>query len=360
MEVLDRHIFLSTPSARRATPGDSCHVCPARYFYPRPPRGGRQPPARKRATPKKFLSTPSARRATPRNNPRCGGCPISIHALREEGDCIGSLPMLPDSHFYPRPPRGGRLATAGTDDHGRHFYPRPPRGGRRVTSPDARLDRSISIHALREEGDAPRNALSLSYPVISIHALREEGDYDYGNNTAQFLQFLSTPSARRATRSAGRVRRSRSISIHALREEGDQKGAEGRQEHVISIHALREEGDSAMLESSYKPFLISIHALREEGDRPAPSRPCRHPNFYPRPPRGGRPNMHISKIVSLVFLSTPSARRATGCRPAHLGLLQKFLSTPSARRATNTLYSPFVRFSISIHALREEGDLSGL
>ena len=53
------------------------------------------------------------------------------------------------------------------------------------------------------------------------------------------------------------------------------------------------------------------------------------------------------------FLSTPSARRATsfasrhqqtslisihalreegdGCRPAHLGLLQKFLSTPSAR-----------------------------
>ena len=34
--------------------------------------------------------------------------------------------------------------------------------------------------------------------------------------------------------------------------------------------------------------VISIHALREEGDTPsAPSSRAR-PNFYPRPPRGGR------------------------------------------------------------------------
>ena len=35
-------IFLSTPSARRATdcPADGCGR--SRYFYPRPPRGGRQ------------------------------------------------------------------------------------------------------------------------------------------------------------------------------------------------------------------------------------------------------------------------------------------------------------------------------
>ena len=56
----------------------------------------------------------------------------------------------------------------------------------------------------------------------------------------------------------------------------------------ISIHALREEGD--LLAEIVKPVeLISIHALREEGDffsavlHPAQS------DFYPRPPRGGRP-----------------------------------------------------------------------
>ena len=35
-------IFLSTPSARRATPEGSCRPSRHRYFYPRPPRGGRQ------------------------------------------------------------------------------------------------------------------------------------------------------------------------------------------------------------------------------------------------------------------------------------------------------------------------------
>ena len=55
------------------------------------------------------------------------------------------------------------------------------------------------------------------------------------------------------------------------------------------------------------------------------------------------------------FLSTPSARRATGEERSQVEQL-KFLSTPSARRATST---PRVRSDaadISIHALREEGD----
>ena len=34
----------------------------------------------------KFLSTPSARRATPGGHPGQAGAGISIHALREEGD----------------------------------------------------------------------------------------------------------------------------------------------------------------------------------------------------------------------------------------------------------------------------------
>ena len=55
--------------------------------------------------------------------------------------------------------------------------------------------------------------------------------------------FLSTPSARRATRVRRSVRRSNPISIHALREEGDEHLGEELGPQDISIHALREEGD---------------------------------------------------------------------------------------------------------------------
>ena len=56
------------------------------YFYPRPPRGGRQVRKRMKILGVKFLSTPSARRATRGPAVLCSGRHISIHALREEGD----------------------------------------------------------------------------------------------------------------------------------------------------------------------------------------------------------------------------------------------------------------------------------
>ena len=63
---------------------------------------------------------------------------------------------------------------------------------------------------------------------ISIHALREEGDADLPPDHDH-----------------------RTISIHALREEGDLSLSEARdQVRLISIHALREEGDSYFLRSS--------------------------------------------------------------------------------------------------------------
>ena len=59
-----------------------------------------------------------------------------------------------------------------------------------------------------------------------------------------------------------------------------------------------------------------------------------------------------------VFLSTPSARRAT--KPAVVDVLsQRFLSTPSARRATAAHVAMQAKLAISIHALREEGDPEG-
>ena len=59
--------------------------------------------------------------------------------------------------------------------------------------------RGISIHALREEGDSASRRRYEKSRLISIHALREEGDLrrEYNNGISE--EFLSTPSARRAT-----------------------------------------------------------------------------------------------------------------------------------------------------------------
>ena len=191
--------FLSTPSARRATPLLLRNCRCARHFYPRPPRGGRlyrnatnasrnaisihalreegdasrnaehhaesnfypRPPRggrrrgqQARGVTKVFLSTPSARRATASDCGHADQVLISIHALREEGDApASSLPSTP-SNFYPRPPRGGRPTTPPSLRTEVNFYPRPPRGGRPRATARAGSHSSISIHALREEGDA--------------------------------------------------------------------------------------------------------------------------------------------------------------------------------------------------------------
>ena len=123
---------------------------------------------------------------------------ISIHALREEGDIIFFMLVSPFNNFYPRPPRGGRPAVAvsvtsiflflSTPSARRatsgplnersnriYFYPRPPRGGRPVLFMELLVILHISIHALREEGDA-FSAGASCFCAISIHALREEGD----------------------------------------------------------------------------------------------------------------------------------------------------------------------------------------
>ena len=124
---------------------------------------------------------------------------------------------------------------------------------------------------------------------ISIHALREEGDDQSLTPTMGVKQFLSTPSARRATLMASSLadRRWRFLSTPSARRATCNHQGEPAQQ-AISIHALREEGDT-MRSSVCTVELISIHALREEGDVGLL--------------RGQR------KLLG--FLSTPSARRAT-------------------------------------------------
>ena len=123
---------------------------------------------------------------------------------------------------------------------------------------------------------------------ISIHALREEGDARPKPTRTTALKFLSTPSARRATKLLSEILPVLLISIHALREEGDVDRCPQVFYPRISIHALREEGD-IIRDAEGDAAEISIHALREEGD-------------------------YIGTLASLPeaeFLSTPSARRAT-------------------------------------------------
>ena len=55
-----------------------------------------------------FLSTPSARRATKDSLCMANLVYISIHALREEGDFLRGQSSCARRNFYPRPPRGGR------------------------------------------------------------------------------------------------------------------------------------------------------------------------------------------------------------------------------------------------------------
>ena len=147
---------------------------------------------------------------------------ISIHALREEGDLITSLISRNNAeNFYPRPPRGGRLPRIPwRKNRPCNFYPRPPRGGRpgRTGAPSGGA--SISIHALREEGDAQRPPrcwrIGHFYPRPPRGGRLCRADSGYsaqhfyprpprGGRHAliqpafHHIRFLSTPSARRAT-----------------------------------------------------------------------------------------------------------------------------------------------------------------
>ena len=167
---------------------------------------------------------------------------ISIHALREEGDPEGRQSIGHNVDFYPRPPRGGRCAQGSGRAAERNFYPRPPRGGR--------------LKPVKLKGNT--------------------------------IEFLSTPSARRAT---------------------------------IFIRS----GMALLL-------FLSTPSARRATRFPA-ALPAITRDFYPRPPRGGRP-MSSSFFSSVMeFLSTPSARRATRGLSGTIRMTI-FLSTPSARRAT--------------------------
>ena len=144
-----------------------------------------------------------------------------------------------------------------------NFYPRPPRGGRPVCFAAGRVSVSISIHALRDEGYAqvllPQN-LFLSTPSARRATMLGQ------RFRLKLKKFLSTPSARRAT---SRPRR-------------------------------------------WAPPNNYFYPRPPRGGRPVQRQYVyQELYFYPRPPRGGRQLRFVVHCESSLFLSTPSARRAT-------------------------------------------------
>ena len=145
------------------------------------------------------------------------------------------------------------------------------------------------------------------------------------------------------------------ISIHALREEGDATRMAARARlanfyprpprggrHFDAFATLSTAyfyprpprgGRQAASAAPFGGLMISIHALREEGDGLRHGTAAPPEDFYPRPPRGGRLGQDGRRATDWLFLSTPSARRAT-CPVRMMCRIEEFLSTPSARRAT--------------------------
>ena len=168
----------------------------------------------------------------------------------------------------------------------------------------------ISIHALREEGDraAERNN---TWQQNFYPRPPRGGRHDVLVEFRDGSKFLSTPSARRATQ---------------------YNEAAASYFVFLSTPSARR---ATVPQGGWFPASSDFYPRPPRGGRPRPS-PCSPStsNFYPRPPRGGRPagkcfNYNIPK-----FLSTPSARRATHYKYTTHILTAQFLSTPSARRAT--------------------------
>ena len=169
---------------------------------------------------------------------------------------------------------------------------------------------SISIHALREEGDFSHR-LALLLRVISIHALREEGDAVQPPPAAGRGNFYPRPPRGGRLPDKPGSCSGLHISIHALREEGDPVPFLLAQTFKVFLSTPSARRATLHAPSFRRCYRISIHALREEGDTSSPPQLMRIPDFYPRPPRGGRHGLAARHRWNIEFLSTPSARRAT-------------------------------------------------
>ncbi len=146
----------------------------------------------------------------------------------------------------------------------------------------------------------------------------------------------------------------------------------------ISIHVLREEDDFAMQLANYRE--LNFYPRPPRGGRPAehmgahtrqrnfyprPPRGGRRKAlckagapvyFYPRPPRGGRPALYQLHGPGPAFLSTSSARRTTAGWRCSCWMGRHFYPRPPRGGRRKKRLNLSIGSKISIHVLREEDD----
>ena len=123
---------------------------------------------------------------------------------------------------------------------------------------------------------------------ISIHALRGEGDYHTPLPQQIYYNFNPRPPWGGRQRCAKHLLSHRRISIHALRGEGDE---------TIPTRRLTKSNFNPRPPWGGRRFSTAI----ELDDN----------NFNPRPPWGGRQIIRHSQSIIFLFQSTPSVGRAT-------------------------------------------------
>ena len=283
----------------------------------------------------------------------------------------------PDLHFYPRPPRGGRPGWRPRPPWRCNFYPRPPRGGRLSAGVISWL--CINFYPRPPRGGRPLRSRRPAKPAEDFYPRPPRGGRRAGPmERRNVARFLSTPSARRATALFSPYCARLCISIHALREEGDwprSMSPHGWGTFLSTPSARR--ATPFLLRDVVRRF-ISIHALREEGDLPRASRAAGRRDFYPRPPRGGRPTVPatIHPLHNYFYPRPPrGGRRDSGLlcfsvidfypRPPRGGRRAQVLALsqcayfyprpPRGGRPGVDTQDDRMEY-ISIHALREEGD----
>ncbi len=304
------------------------------------------------------------------------------------------------NNFYPRSPRGERLAAFADAIRGGVFLSTLPARGATASTRRESHRRYISIHAPREGSDGPKPTGPRSttdfYPrsprgerhkfrgglkkwaKISIHAPREGSDCShlcnlYKNHhfyprsprgerrastsgTSEWLEFLSTLPARGATSWPAWAAFPHRISIHAPRE-GSDRGTAGRyhQLSAISIHAPREgsDGDGGLLIGGY---LISIHAPREGSDRRWADIQSAA-NISIHAPREGSDAGDQRSRGPTAPISIHAPREGSDLSIRSLGsvLVYFYPRSPRGERPVSAAPCSFI-FCISIHAPREGSD----
>ena len=283
----------------------------------------------------KFLSTLPARGAT---RPRGGGLPAYGHfyprSPRGERRRPGAgRPGTQD--FYPRSPRGERRRRGRPPGSpGQNFYPRSPRGERPAARPERPAADNISIHAPREGSDtgdartvdrrphfyprSPRGERQRFFlfgdtPVlISIHAPREGSDSTVWRACPIPMRFLSTLPARGATRPSPSCWMTTPYFYpRSPRGERPLLASASRMKSIF-LSTLPARGATRLRpvnKSGYPSFLSTLPARGATVGPGTPHTPLGY--FYPRSPRGERPDADGHQVTVVEFLSTLPARGAT-------------------------------------------------